>query len=67
MAAKGDVLGSIFPLTSKVSQQGDFSVGQRELWMPSPLISVKQLTKSQLNNCIGFLFDLEFVSLTSNS
>ena len=27
--------------------------------MPSPLTSKKQVTKSQLNNCIDFLFDLE--------
>lgn len=31
MAAQGDVLGSISPLPSKVNQQGDFCVGQREL------------------------------------
>lgn len=31
MAAKGDVLGSISPLPSKISQQGDFCIGQREL------------------------------------
>lgn len=31
MAAKGDVLGSISPLTSKVSQQGDFCAGQTEV------------------------------------
>lgn len=31
--------------------------------MPSPLTSKNQVTKSQLNNCIGFLFNLESVNI----
>lgn len=52
MAAKGDVLGSISPLPSKGIQQGDFSVGQRELtwdaissdiWKTGRWVPTKQL------------------------
>lgn len=54
MAARGDVLGSISPLPSKVNQQGDFSVGQRELsldaissdiWKTGLKLSTEQLQR----------------------
>lgn len=32
-------------------------------WLPSPLTAKKQVTKSHLNNCIDFLFDLESLNL----